>query len=159
MRLELTSILFTANISSCRVPHLRLKRYPLLLLLGFLCRVVLRVQEIPKPRQYQPKQHQVEYPRCGLDEFVSSLQQNAFDTGHILRPDEMVHCSVVRRETPVFSEPKRPVHRDKPECDQDEPRAGAGCRGSLDDSYLGSTRRVLCRRSEVDPCLLLLRRL
>ncbi len=71
----------------------------------------------------------------------------------------MVHCSLVRRETPVFSEPKRLGRRDRPEFDRDELRAGAEYRESLDDSYLGSTRRVLCRRSEVDPCLLLLRRL
>ena len=159
MRLELTSIFFTANISGCRVPHLRLERYTLLLLLGFLCRVVLRVQEIPKSRQYQSKQHEVEYPRCGLDEFVPSLNQNPFNARQVFRPDEMVHCSVVRRETPVFSEPRHPVRKGKPEYDRGGREADAACRGSLDDSYLGSTRRVLCRRSEVDPCFLDLRRL
>ncbi len=154
MRLELTSIFFTANISGCRVPHLRLKRYPLLLLLCFLCRVVLRVQEIPESRQHQSKQHEVECPRRGLDEFVSSLNQDPFNARQVFRPDEMVHCSVVRRETPVFSEPRRPARRGTPEYDRGGRGADAVCRGSLDDSYLESIRRVLCRRSEVDPCFL-----
>jgi hypothetical protein len=92
MRLKLTSIFFTANVSRGGVPYLRLKGYPLLLLLGFLCGVVLHVQEIPKACQHQSKQHEVECPRCGLDEFVSSLQQHAFYACKVFRPDEMVHC-------------------------------------------------------------------
>jgi hypothetical protein len=154
MRLELTSIFFTANVSRRRVPHLWLEWYTLLLLLGFLCAVVLRVQEIPKSGQHHPKQHEVEYPRCGLDEFVSSLEEDSFNARHILRSDEMVHCSVVRRETPTFSEPKRPLHMDRREYGLGEHKSAAGDRESLVGSYREGTRRVLCRRSEGDPCLL-----
>ena len=159
MRLELTSIFFTANVSRCRVPHLGFKWNPLLLLLGFLCRVVLRVQEIPKPCQYQPKQHEVEYPRCGLDEVVSSLNENTFNARQIFTSDEMIHCSVARRETPVFSVPRHRRRKGKPECDRDGQESAVECHESLDDSYRESTRRVLCRRTEADPCLLDLRRL
>jgi hypothetical protein len=159
MRLELTSIFFTANVSRGRVPYLRLERYPLLLVLDFLRGVVLRVQEIPKSRNHQPKQHEVEYPRCGLDEFVSSLEEDSFNSGHVFRSDEMVHCSVVRRETPTFSEPKHPSHKGTHEYGRGEHKSAVECHESLDDSYRESTRRVLCRRTEADPCLLLFRRL
>ena len=151
MRLELTSIFFTANVSRCRVPHLWFERYPFLLLLEFLCRVVLRVQEVPKTCNHQTKQHEVEYPRCCLDEFVSSLEKNPFNAGHVFRSYEMVHCSLVRRETPVFSEPKHLGRKGILESDQDGQESGAECHGFRDDFYRESTRRVLYRHTEAGP--------
>jgi hypothetical protein len=94
-----------------------------------------------------------------LDEVVSSLNENTFNARQIFTSDEMIHCSVARRETPVFSVPRHLRHKDKPECDRDGQESAVEYRESLDGSYRESTRRVLCRRSAASPYLLLFRRL
>ena len=61
-RFELRSILFHANISRCRQPHLWLEFNVFFSFKSLYICSVLRVKEVPKPTQNQCNQYHVETP-------------------------------------------------------------------------------------------------
>jgi hypothetical protein len=54
--------------------------------------LMLDIEKVPKAPQDQYEQHEVEKPRCGLREFVATLEQAVFNSTEVETIDEMVHC-------------------------------------------------------------------
>jgi hypothetical protein len=82
------SILFSANISACRIPDLRLEGDSLLLLHMILRAGVLDVEEIPKRPEDHDKSDKVKRPGGCVDELVSPQQQLGFNAVEIFTSDE-----------------------------------------------------------------------
>jgi hypothetical protein len=73
--LELASILFTANISGCRIPRDGCEWNALFRSLLFLVNVILNVQKVRKARENNRKERHIERPCCCLYEFVPSGEE------------------------------------------------------------------------------------
>ena len=82
------SILFSTNISACRIPDLRFERNSLLLLNMLLRAGVLDVEEIPKRPEDHDEGDKVKGPGGCVDELVSPQQQLGFNTVEIFTSDE-----------------------------------------------------------------------
>jgi hypothetical protein len=82
------SILFSANISACRIPDLRLEGDSLLLVHVLLRAGVLDIQEIAKRSENHNEGDKVKRPGGCVDELVSSQQQLGFDAVEIFTSDE-----------------------------------------------------------------------
>jgi hypothetical protein len=84
----LTSILFSTNISACRIPDLRLEGNSLLLVHVLLRAGVLDIEEIPKRPEDHDEGDKVKGPGGCVDELVSPQQQLGFNTVEIFTSDE-----------------------------------------------------------------------
>ena len=82
------SILFSTNISACRIPDLRLERDSLLLVHVLLRTGILHVEEIAKGPEDHDEGDKVKRPGGCVDELVSSQQQLGFDAVEIFTSDE-----------------------------------------------------------------------